>query len=95
MQVSQKEVHTPDARTIQLNEDRNPKGFVNNEIHTAKFGLVNFLPVFLFIMFRRVAYLYFLAQVGGAAQNSWPSKAAMAQPFSLEVLLSHGVKMVN
>ena len=62
-QVSVKEVHTPDARTIPLNAERNPKGFVNNEIHTAKFGIVNFLPIFLFIMFRRVAYLYFLAQV--------------------------------
>lgn len=41
--------------------------FVLNEIRTSKYGLVNFLPVFLFTMFRRVAYLYFLAQVKFAA----------------------------
>ena len=70
-QGPEQEVHTTDARMVVLNEERNPKGFVNNEIHTAKFGLVNFLPVFLFIMFRRVAYLYFLAQVSDLSQLSF------------------------
>lgn len=49
-----------------LNEAQS-QPFVLNEIRTSKYGLVNFLPVFLFTMFRRVAYLYFLAQVRIAA----------------------------
>lgn len=62
-QASVKESHTADARTVLLNGEKQPQTYVLNEIRTSKYGLVNFLPVFLFTMFRRVAYLYFLAQV--------------------------------
>lgn len=37
--------------------------FCGNDIHTAKYNVVTFVPVFLFTMFSRVAYLYFLSQV--------------------------------
>eukprot|EP00891_Asterochloris_glomerata_P000836 jgi/Astpho2/836/Aster-00685 len=33
-----------------------------NNIRTAKYNVITFLPIFLFEMFSRVAYLYFLAQ---------------------------------
>lgn len=36
--------------------------YSGNDIHTAKYNLVTFLPIFLFTMFSRVAYLYFLSQ---------------------------------
>ena len=38
-------------------------GFAKNSIKTAKYNLITFLPIFLFEMFSRAAYLYFLAQV--------------------------------
>lgn len=38
-------------------------GFAKNDIKTAKYNLITFLPIFLFEMFSRAAYLYFLAQV--------------------------------
>lgn len=33
-----------------------------NSIHTAKYNVITFFPIFLFTMFSRVAYLYFLSQ---------------------------------
>jgi hypothetical protein len=36
--------------------------FCGNSIHTAKYNVVTFMPIFLFTMFSRVAYLYFLSQ---------------------------------
>ena len=38
-------------------------GFLGNTIKTAKYNLITFFPIFLFEMFSRAAYLYFLAQV--------------------------------
>ncbi|KAK9828339.1 hypothetical protein WJX74_009865 [Apatococcus lobatus] len=73
--ASVKGVHTVDARTVLLNGHAQPQRYVLNEIRTSKYGLVNFLPVFLFTMFRRVAYLYFLAQ---AALAYW----SVVSPFS-------------
>lgn len=39
-------------------------GFAGNTIKTAKYNIITFFPIFLFEMFSRAAYLYFLAQVG-------------------------------
>lgn len=36
----------------------------NNRVVTSKYNFVTFLPIFLFEMFTRVAYLYFLIQAG-------------------------------
>jgi hypothetical protein len=36
---------------------------VSNRVVTSKYNVITFLPIFLFEMFSRVAYLYFLAQV--------------------------------
>ena len=38
-------------------------GFPGNSVRTSKYNIVTFLPIFLFTMFSRVAYLYFAAQV--------------------------------
>lgn len=67
----------------------------NNRVVTSKYNIVTFLPIFLFEMFTRVAYLYFLIQAG----LSWWSVvspysgigATMALVF---VLLVAGVKAV-
>jgi len=40
-----------------------PVQYVNNGVKTAKYNVVTFLPIFLFEMFSRAAYLYFLLQV--------------------------------
>ena len=58
----------PRARYIGVNQEQNvlepgPK-FDGNGISTAKYNVATFLPLFLFEMFSRVAYLYFLIQVG-------------------------------
>ena len=37
--------------------------YVHNGITTAKYNVATFLPIFLFEMFSRAAYLYFLLQV--------------------------------
>ena len=41
-----------------------PVQYVHNGISTAKYNVITFLPYFLFEMFSRAAYLYFLLQVG-------------------------------
>ena len=40
-----------------------PVQHAHNGIKTAKYNVVTFLPIFLFEMFSRAAYLYFLLQV--------------------------------
>lgn len=37
--------------------------FADNTVSTSKYNFITFLPFFLFEMFSRVAYLYFLIQV--------------------------------
>lgn len=66
-----------------------------NRVVTSKYNVLTFLPIFLFEMFSRVAYLYFLIQAG----LSWWS---VVSPYSgigstaalLFVLLVAGVKAV-
>ena len=66
-----------------------------NKVVTSKYNFVTFLPIFLFEMFSRVAYLYFLVQAG----LSWWS---VVSPYSgigstaalLFVLIVAGVKAV-
>lgn len=43
------------------------RAFESNRVVTSKYNFVTFLPIFLFEMFSRVAYLYFLLQVGAGA----------------------------
>lgn len=53
----------PGTRTITFGPGSENPPFANNSIKTAKYNVVTFLPIFLFEMFSRAAYLYFLLQV--------------------------------
>lgn len=57
------EVAGHEARRIRLGPGSTNEGFAGNSIRTAKYNIITFLPIFLWTMFKRVAYLYFLAQV--------------------------------
>lgn len=60
--------HDPSKiRTIHLNQPTHPahKKFTNNAVVTSKYNIITFLPRFLFMVFRRAAYFYFLLQVRG------------------------------
>lgn len=50
------------SRSIALNGGDVKTGFTGNSIRTSKYNLVTFLPKFLYEMFSRAAYLYFLIQ---------------------------------
>lgn len=52
-----------ESRTVMLEGGRPTPGFAHNGIKTSKYNPVTFLPIFLFEMFSRAAYLYFLIQV--------------------------------
>lgn len=50
------------SRLVHLGGGAN-EGFATNTVITHKYNPVTFLPIFLYQMFSRVAYLYFLGQV--------------------------------
>ncbi len=50
-------------RTIALDQGKQQPGHVNNHVVTAKYNVFTFLPKFLFEVFSRVAYMYFLVQM--------------------------------
>lgn len=50
------------------------RAFESNRVVTSKYNIITFLPIFLFEMFSRVAYLYFLLQ----ARRGWLLLAAAA-----------------
>lgn len=60
-------------RTIFLDGGYANDGFCSNRVVTAKYNVVTFLPIFLFEMFSRLAYLYFLLQVYSSALSSLSS----------------------
>ena len=49
-------------RRVRLGHGAANGGFPGNSVRTSKYNIVTFLPIFLFTMFSRVAYLYFAAQ---------------------------------
>lgn len=63
-----KDVGGAEARRIRMGPGAANEGHCDNSIHTAKYNVLTFVPIFLFTMFSRVAYLYFLCQVGAAAR---------------------------
>jgi Phospholipid-translocating ATPase N-terminal len=78
-----------ESRTVLLEGGRPTPGFGHNGIKTAKYNPVTFAPIFLFEMFSRAAYLYFLIQVrltpNPAFLRCWPwgstwLELATAQP---------------
>jgi Phospholipid-translocating ATPase N-terminal len=52
-----------ESRTVLLEGGHPTPGFSHNGIKTAKYNPITFAPIFLFEMFSRAAYLYFLIQV--------------------------------
>ena len=48
------------------------EGYKGNSIRTSKYNLVTFLPFFLYAMFSRIAYLYFLCQASVRLVLLWP-----------------------
>ena len=51
------------SRRVLLGPGAAAARFPGNAITTSKYNIVTFVPIFLFVMFSRVAYLYFLLQV--------------------------------
>ena len=51
-----------DSRRVLLGPGAPGAHFQGNAITTSKYNILTFLPIFLFVMFSRVAYLYFLLQ---------------------------------
>ena len=56
------EVGGQDTRRIRLGPGAVNEGYVGNSIRTAKYNILTFLPMFLWTMIKRVAYLYFFFQ---------------------------------
>ena len=59
----QKKQAPSEHRAVRLEAGEATEGFVGNDIKTAKYNLITFLPIFLCEVFSRAAYLYFLLQV--------------------------------
>lgn len=53
----------PPPRVVYLAGGNELESLPGNAIKTAKYNIITFVPIFLWEMFSRVAYLYFLAQV--------------------------------
>ena len=51
------------SRIVNMGPTAVNEEFTGNIIKTAKYNVATFLPIFLFEMFSRAAYLYFLLQV--------------------------------
>ena len=56
----------PGPRVVRLEGGKEVEGMQGNNVKTAKYNVATFLPIFLFEMFSRIAYLYFLLQARAA-----------------------------
>ena len=65
--ASAKEVGGAEPRRVRLGPGGANEGHAGNSIRTAKYNVATFVPIFLWTMFSRVAYLYFLCQVSARA----------------------------
>jgi len=79
-----------------LLEGGNPQpGFKHNGIKTSKYNPVTFFPIFLFEMFSRAAYLYFLIQAGLAWWSTVSPYGGFGSTAALVfVLVVAGIKAV-
>ena len=57
-----------ESRRVLLGPGAPGAHFQGNAITTSKYNILTFLPIFLFVMFSRVAYLYFLLQARPISQ---------------------------
>jgi len=97
-------------RRVRLGHSAANPGFADNSIRTSKYNILTFLPIFLFTMFSRVAYLYFAAQVlpraplplphrqtrGRCLQELvWPARALGSTPHTGVPLKSLALRAVS
>ncbi|CAD7701700.1 unnamed protein product [Ostreobium quekettii] len=77
---------TAEWRTVYIDPSGEtlPGSFKNNSIRTSKYNVITFLPIFLFEMFRRAAYLYFLLQAG----LSWVDEISPWSPLGATAALA-------
>lgn len=75
-------VHFP--REVLLNAGPQRQAFPGNAISTAKYSLLSFAPRFLFQLFSRVAYMYFLVQ----AALTWWSAVSPFDPWGSTAALA-------
>ena len=71
-------------REVLLNAGPQRQAFPGNGISTAKYSLLSFAPRFLFQLFSRVAYLYFLVQ----AALTWWSAVSPFDPWGSTAALA-------
>ena len=74
---------TPNRR-VRIGPGAHNPAAAGNAVKTAKYNPVTFLPLFLFSMFSRAAYLYFLSQ----AALAWWSTVSPFAPFGPTLALS-------
>lgn len=88
---AEKATFASDSRTVNLAGGApadKTAGFAKNNIKTAKYNLITFFPIFLFEMFSRAAYLYFLAQVVQCC-NHWRCLSQLWSSFHLLLAPQH------
>ena len=71
-------------RRVRIGPGAHNPAAAGNAVKTAKYNPVTFLPLFLFSMFSRAAYLYFLSQ----AALAWWSTVSPFAPFGPTLALS-------
>ncbi|KAK9839881.1 hypothetical protein WJX81_008363 [Elliptochloris bilobata] len=83
-QLEDAEAHADrDSRRVLLGPRAHNAHFQGNAITTSKYNIVTFLPIFLFVMFSRVAYLYFLLQ----ASLAWWAVVSPFTPYGPTIAL--------
>ncbi len=90
------------TRVVHMNDGQATGDFVGNGIRTAKYNVLTFAPIFLWEMFSRAAYFYFLIQAralpraGGVVTAApYPNRAPLI-PFLREKreILTRGVRLL-
>ena len=85
----------PGPRVVRLEGGKEVEGMQGNNVKTAKYNVATFLPIFLFEMFSRIAYLYFLLQARRAlllARKSpvWDARQSLTCTFASKPCLKSG-----
>ena len=65
------------SRRVLLGPGAPAAHFAGNAITTSKYNILTFVPIFLFVMFSRVAYLYFLLQARSPARDARRRRAGL------------------
>jgi len=90
------------TRVVHMNDGQATGDFVGNGIRTAKYNVLTFAPIFLWEMFSRAAYFYFLIQAralpraGGVVTAApYPNRTPLI-PFLREKreILTRGVRLL-